>query len=332
MSRAALIPPFLAAAGWKGAERTPLAGDASMRRYERLRHPDKGTAVLMDAPPGTGEDVRPFVAVTGYLRDMGLSAPAILAADADSGLLLIEDLGDDLFARHLESRPADEPLLYGTAVDVLVHIGRQPSPPLGTYTTAVRVEQTALLFDWYLPGATGETAGAPARAEFAACLADCLAAVTGPRVLMLRDYHAGNLVWLPGRSGVARAGLLDYQDACLDHPAYDLASLLEDARRDTSPDLREAMIRRFLDGSGLGEAGLRDALARLAAQRNLRILAVLARLCRRDGKPHYLAYMPRVWDHLMRDLAHPGLAPLAAWVSRHLPPPDAGVRSAMAAA
>jgi N-acetylmuramate 1-kinase len=315
--RAGAIAAFLAAAGWGGARLAPLAGDASPRRYLRLARRGR-TAVLMDAPPGRAPHPGPFLAVTSWLRAAGLSAPAVLAADPEAGLVLLEDLGDELFARLLAHDPAAEPLLYGAAIDLLAAL-HERAPPAGEagwrpgpYDARVYLAEARLALDWYLPAAGGE-AGADEAAGLEAALAEALAALPpSPPVATLRDYHAENLIWLPRRRGIARVGLLDYQDMLIGHPAYDLASLLADARRDTGPALRAAMIARYCARAGADPEAIATGIRLLAVQRNLKILGIFARLCRRDGKPQYLRHLPRVWDHLQRDLTHPSLAALAA--------------------
>ncbi len=340
-ARDAAIADFLADAGWGDAVIAPLAGDASNRRYLRLSRAGS-TAVLMDAPPERGEDVRPFLAVTEWLRDRRLSAPRPLASDLEAGLLLLEDLGDDLFVRHLARHPADETALYGAAVDLLARLAGSPPPArlgggavameLAPYDAAVLAREAGLFTGWWLPAVATVSPGMAA--DYAALVAEATAAVESARdVLVLRDYHAENLLWLPGRAGAARVGLLDYQDALAGHAAYDLVSLLEDARRDTAPELQAAMVERYLRArSELDADGFRAAYAVLGAQRNLKIIGIFARLARRDGKPRYLGLIPRVWRHLQRDLAHPALAPLAAWIERHAPAPEAAVLARAGAA
>lgn len=343
--RALELAAFLGAHGWPAAAARPLAGDASNRRYLRLDPaPGRPGAVVMDAPPERGEDVRPFVAVTHWLRAQGFSAPEVLAADPDRGFLLLEDLGDDLFTPLLARAPACEAELYGAAVHLLADLAAVPAPaeigppdcrrPLAPYDAAVLGREAALVRQWWIPAATGAPLSPDLGAEFDGLLAAATAQVAGAQeVLVLRDYHADNLVWLPERRGAARVGLLDYQDALGGHPAYDLVSLLEDARRDTSDELREAMLGHYLARrAGLDEAAFRAAYAALGAQRNLKIIGIFARLAIRDGKPRYLAMIPRVWGHLMRDLAHPALGPLAAWVARHVPPPEPATLARVAAA
>jgi aminoglycoside/choline kinase family phosphotransferase len=333
--RNAEIAAFLGAAGWHMGAARPLAGDASNRRYLRLGHDSaRPAAVLMDAPPERGEDVRPFVAVTHWLRQNGFSAPAIAAADTGRGFLLLEDLGDDLYTRLLAAAPRRETELYEAAVDLLAELAAIEAPAvlgpkdcrvvLPQYDGAVLTREAALIREWWMPAATGATPSADLGAEFDGLVAAATATVEPVRdVLVLRDYHADNLVWLPQRSGSARVGLLDYQDALAGHAAYDLVSLLEDARRDTSPELREAMIGRYLGRRcDVDPAAFRAAYAALGAQRNLKIVGIFARLAVRDAKPRYLDLIPRVWGHLMRDLSHPELVPLAGWVARHVPPPE----------
>jgi N-acetylmuramate 1-kinase len=337
IDRDAEIAAFLAAAGWSAASRAPLAGDASPRRYDRLTLGAR-RAVLMDSAPGPEVDPVPFLAVTAWLRAAGLSAPEVLAAEPASGLILLEDLGDDLYARVLARDPGlDEPL-YAAAVDLLATLHRLPPPGPAPawrpapFDPATYLREARLVVDWYLPAATGARVPPDRAAEFDAlvtALAGQLAAA--PPVAVLRDYHAENLVWLPARSGDARVGLLDYQDLLIGHPAYDLVSLLEDARRDTSPALRATMTARYLAATGGDPEAFAAAAHLLAAQRNLKILGIFARLCRRDGKPQYLRFMPRVWGHLRRDLAHTSLARLRRWAAC-LPAPDAAVQARIAAA
>jgi aminoglycoside/choline kinase family phosphotransferase len=320
--RSARIAAFIAATGWREAEAHPLAGDASNRRYLRLIQPDGARAVLMDAPAERGEDVRPFLAIARHLRGLGLSAPAILAEDTEAGLLLLEDLGDALFARVLERTPEMEQPLYEAATDLLVALHRAAPPAgLASYTPALMADLAALAFDWYRPGASGEKS--PDRDRFRAEIETVLDTLPDTdTVLIQRDYHAENLLWLPDRAGVARVGLLDFQDALRGHPAYDLVSVLEDARRDVTPALAQAMIARYINATGTGAEAFHTAYACLGAQRNLRILGVFGRLCLRDGKAHYIDLIPRVWAHLMHDLTHPALSGIAAMVADALPPPD----------
>ena len=339
MTRAAEISEFLAHEGWGWASREPLAGDASARRYERLRRGGAlAGAILMDMPPESGLDVRPFLAVTAWLRAGRSSAPEVLGADSKRGLVLLEDLGDDLFAVLCAAQPSREPGLYRAAVDLLADLQRRPPPGADVgwtppaYDMAVLLREARLAVEWYLPAATGRPAPAELVAEFEALAAAAFAPVTGgPTVAVLRDYHAENLIWLPKRQGNGRVGLLDYQDMLIGHPAYDLMALLEDARRDTSEAMRAAMLARYLERSGADAAAFGAAAGVLAAQRNLKILGLFTRLARRDGKPRYLGLLPRVWAHLARDLAHPDLAPLAAFVARHVPPPEAAVQARIGA-
>ncbi|MEM7497609.1 MAG: phosphotransferase [Pseudomonadota bacterium] len=337
------IAAFLAAAGHAAAALSPLAGDASARRYFRVE--DRGARmVLMDAPRPANESMAFFVTVTDWLRARGLSAPEVLAADLEAGFVLLEDLGDALFARVLSTARGGggagmEEILYAAAVDLLAALP-EGEAPVGTepYGDTVLLREARLAPDWWAAG-LGVGFGADALAEYDALLQAALAPalVAGNaqgRVTVLRDYHAENLLWLPERAGAARVGLLDYQDALLGHPAYDLVSLLEDARRDTSAALREAMLARYLERRGLSgadAAAFRAAYAALGAQRNLKIVGIFARLCLRDAKPRYLTLIPRVWAHLERDLAAPGLAPLRRFVVERLPAPEAAALERLAA-
>jgi hypothetical protein len=304
---------FLAAAGFSQAQRRPLAGDASVRRYERLLGGPR-PALLMAAPPDQ-LDLRPYLRIAAWLRGQGWSAPAVLAADPAAGLVLLEDLGDDLLGRVLAAG-ADESALYGAAIDLLVALQRAVPPPnLPAYDDARFLTEVGLLPEWYAPQLP-----AAAKADYHAIWQDLLpAARFGPASFVYLDYHAENLLWLPARAGLARLGLLDFQDARLGPPAYDLASLLQDARRDVPPALARAMIQRYLTlRPELAGPAFHASYALLAAQRQCKILGLFSRLARRDGKPHYLGLLGRVRRYLGQALAAPALAPLQDWFARHL--------------
>lgn len=309
-------PAFLAACGWGGAELRPLAGDASFRRYFRVIGP-KGRAVLMDAPP-PHEDPRPFVAVAEWLIEAGLTAPHIIGRDLERGLLLIDDFGDARFREALDAAPDRERELYEVATDLLVHLHQQPPMPgLKVHGLDHWLDEISLFTDWYCP-----TLGLAVDAEgFRDAWRAALAPIDGdglPQVTILRDYHAENLMLVSARRGIAHLGLLDFQDALVGHPAYDLASVLEDARRDVTPAIERAMLDRYKAATGAGDDYERGFWA-LAAQRNTRILGVFTRLWKRDGKIGYTAFQPRMWGLLERDLAQPGLEGVRAWFDFHVP-------------
>jgi hypothetical protein len=320
--RADLADVFLAATPWGLADRSHLAGDASNRRYERLTDPNTGkTAVLMDASPEEGEDVRPFVKIAKYLRSQNLSAPDILAEDAGNGFLLIEDLGDDLFTRVIAAAPELERPLYEAATDVLVQLFSAPMPELDPLGPRLMAEMSGLVMEKYRTGVLGSH-DEDLQARFENNFEDILrGTVKGDYVIVQRDYHAENLLWLPERGGAARVGLLDFQDARSGHPAYDLVSLLQDARRDVPAGIEMQMIARFIEATGVEESGFRTAYTVLGVQRNLRILGVFARLSMDHGKPQYLDLIPRVWNHVMAGLDHPALAPINTMVREALPAP-----------
>ncbi len=319
---APMIPPahapaFLAAHGWGDAQILPLAGDASFRRYFRVVDRDR-QAVLMDAPP-PHEDPRPFIAVAEWLLAEGLSAPAILARDLERGLLLIEDFGDVRLRETLDERPDAEADYYAGVVDLLAHLhARAPMPGLPVHGLDQWLDEVMLFADWYAPALDLEVDRDGFRAAWEAVLAP-VEADGLPRVTVLRDFHAENIMLVAGREGVLRFGLLDFQDALVGHPAYDLASVLEDARRDVSAGVEAAMLDRYVAASGQDEA-LRTAYWALAAQRNTRILGVFVRLWKRDGKPGYRRFQPRMWGLLERDLSHPALLPVRAWFDANIPP------------
>jgi len=322
-TRADLINAFVRDARWGDATLAPLAGDASNRRYLRLTRRNGALAVLMDAPPDKGEDTGPFVHIAKHLNQLGLSAPEIFAQDAENGFLLLEDLGDDLYARVLRRDPKIEPELYAAAVDALVALHKSPCPTaLLPYDAETTAPLAALAYDWYQFGTDG-ACDPEAKARFVACFEPILKAFDDDlTVLIQRDYHAENLLWLPERGGVARVGLLDFQDAMRGHPVYDLVSLLQDARRDVSAQTVDTMKSRFMDMSGTSRSDFEAAYAVFGLQRNLRILGVFARLCLRDQKAHYVDFIPRVWGFIQTNLAHPALAQVAECVARDLPAPD----------
>jgi len=336
VNRRAAISAFLAEAGWSSAGRRPIAGDASFRHYERL-YRDGESAILMDAPPEK-EDVRPFLAVGRLLCEWGFSAPGVLAQDIGNGLLLLEDLGEDSFSAAIVRDSNRERGLYENAVDLLVALHESAPPPaapvsppdpaswpLVPYDAGPLFAELHLFTDWYLPALRGD--GEPA--EWRALL-DPLwrplieEAAANCSVLTLRDYHADNLFWLPAREGVRRVGLLDFQDALIGHPAYDLVSLLQDSRRDIADELESAMIARYLDGRAAAGSPLEaERFLRgyriLGAQRSAKVIGIFTRLCRRDGKPGYLMHLPRVWRRLEANLAAGGFSALEGALERLVP-------------
>jgi aminoglycoside/choline kinase family phosphotransferase len=278
--------------------------------------------MLMDAPPPK-EDVRPFLAVARLLQGMGFSAPRILAEDLPEGFLLLEDFGDGTFTRLLAEGAAERPL-YELAIDVLVELHRRYTPRRGDvppYDDERLLTEASLLVDWYLPALSGRPLDPNLRAEYLDLWRGLLpVARRMPETLVLRDYHVDNLMRLEGREGVAACGLLDFQDAVLGPVTYDLVSLLEDARRDVPEELQRDMKDRYLAAfPALDRAAFEASYAVMGAQRNCKIVGIFTRLCVRDGKPVYLRHIPRVWGLLERDLRHPALAPVAAWLDRHVP-------------
>jgi aminoglycoside/choline kinase family phosphotransferase len=312
----ASAPQFLARHGWEGAEIRPLAGDASFRRYFRV-HKGGDTAVLMDAPP-EHEDIGPFLTIAGHLLDRGFLPPRPLGIDRERGLLLLEDFGDDRVGPFLQRAPEREQEIYESAIDTLAQIGSEPAPDdLSPYDEAAMEREVSLFTDWYTKAFDLEVDEAAYVNAWRGAWADLLHIVRQFPVMVLRDYHADNLMVLPGRREL---GLLDFQDALAGHPAYDLVSLLQDARRDVAPELEEAMIDRYLDAANVQDRQLfRAHYEVLGAQRNTKILGIFTRLWKRDGKAHYLPLQPRVWGYLERNLAHPALEPVRAWFDAAVP-------------
>lgn len=308
-------PAFLEQAGWAGAQILPLAGDASFRRYFRIVDGARN-AVLMDAPP-PHEDPRPFIHVAEYLTSIGLKAPQILARDLDQGLLLIEDFGSVRMRETVDANLSLEPSIYRGVVDVLIELHRH-APPSGLKPHGLTqwIDEIGLFTDWYCPAVGLEVDKQSFVAAWQAVLGPIDA--QGQSVTELRDYHAENIMLLDGQSGVAQFGLLDFQDALVGHPAYDLVSMLEDARRDVTPQVEAAELARYMAQTGQGP-DFEAAYWALGAQRNTRILGVFIRLWKRDGKPHYTNFQPRMWGLLERNLAQPALAPVRDWFDAHVP-------------
>jgi len=312
MSSPAEIDAFLAASGWGGARVEPLAGDASFRRYFRVRFGQK-SAMLMDAPPPQ-EDTGPFLGVSEWLTEHGMRAPEIYAEDRARGLVLLEDFGTERMREWLDGHPGQEQATYRRAVDALVALHKSPPGPFPPYDMEAYQREAALLPEWYAPAAGFGVDAASYAAAWNEVLGPLLERQQ-PGVTVLRDYHAENVMLLPG----GEQGLIDYQDALVGHPAYDLVSLLQDARRDVSPELERTMLDHYAAQAGTDSEFEAD-YARLGAQRNAKIVGIFARLWKRDAKPRYLGYIPRVWDYLERDLAHPALVPVAQWFDANIPP------------
>lgn len=328
------IEAFLKAAGLAPGTRKALKADASFRRYHRISEGDQ-TFVLMDAPPDK-EDTRPFAALSDFLAARGFSTPRVLARDYEAGFLLLEDLGDNTYNRVLAGDLEAEEALYVAAVDVLVALHQITPPkslplkgdgryPLARYGERLLFGELNLFPDWYLPEVKGAREPAWKKA-----LADVFAPLFKPlirksNVLTLRDYHADNLMWLEGREGIAQVGLLDFQDAVIGHPAYDLVSLLQDARRPFDKGLEKRMTARYLEGMAaagktIEEEDFLAAYQILGAQRNLKIIGIFTRLWRRDGKPAYPRMIPHVWRLTEQNLAHPALREAKAVVDNFAPP------------
>lgn len=353
--RSAAIDAFLKQAGWGAATRTAVPGDASTRRYFRLDLSGR-KAMLMDQPQGAeapvasagasaeerralgynavarlaGADVGRFVAAANYMRAQGLSAPEIYAADFAGGFLVIEDLGDALYADVAANENERE--IYSAAADVLAILHARSAPavlppdkPLHAYDETAMLAEIDLLPEWFVPVALGRDATLDEISEHRELWRAVLHEALKPSpVFVHRDYHAQNLIWLPSRQGPARVGLIDFQDAVAGSKAYDLISLVEDARRDVSPHIAKATTEHYLramreQGTPLDESAYRSQMSVMAAQRNAKIAGIFARLFKRDSKPRYLGYLPRVWGYLNSDLEDPALSRVKAWYDRVIP-------------
>lgn len=290
-----------------------LAGDASPRKYVRLTKAGHPSYIVMDAPPSTGEDIRPFVQIAQTLKAAELAPPELYKTDPDQGLILMQDFGDGLFFDIVEDDPKREPTLYSVALDVLDQLHSIDAPALSPYGIDEMAETATLAAIWYTDAISAD--------DLKSTMASYLAKLDWSKpVVVLRDYHAQNLIWRPNETGLARVGLLDFQDAQLGHSLYDAASLLFDARRDVSEATRNTLLARLKSNYATPDNFDRD-LSIISAQRNLRILGVFARLCIRDGKSHYIDLIPRVWRNLQRDIAHADLTGLADMVGK-MPAPD----------
>ena len=348
---------FLKAAGLSDTVRAPLPGDASTRRYERLTPATGPSLMLMDQAPAAESPpcdpswtpdqrraagwnavarlsagrIEAFAAVAAHLKRLGLSAPDIPALDAPTGLAVLEDFGDALFARVIADG-ADETPLYLAAIEALAVLHAAGDPPAtlhgpGGDWPLLTYDETALqggadLFVEWLPKLDDRVRfDAAAIADWRAAWAPIVASgAAGASVMAHRDYHAENLIWLPERDGAARVGMIDFQDAVRAHPSWDLHSLLQDARRDVSPTLEaEALDRYFALCPGVDRAAFMADYAGLAALNQARIIGIFARLIARDGKPRYRQFLPRMWRHLNANLEQSALAPVARWFDRHVP-------------
>jgi N-acetylmuramate 1-kinase len=310
------LAEFVVRAGWADAAVTPLPGDASFRRYFRLSRANGQSAMLMHAPP-PHEDPAPFLHVAHWLNQHAVRAPTILAEEPQAGWVLTEDFGNDRMREWLDTHPAGERAAYEAAVETLAALHRLPAGPFPPYDMAVYQREVALLTEWWCP-AHGLDVDADG---YAAAWDEVLAPVMArqsPGVTVLRDYHAENIMLLGGLPG-APQGLIDFQDALVGHRAYDLVSLLQDARRDVDVHLETAMLLHYAQCSGDADDEFLSDYATLGAQRNAKIVGIFTRLNARDGKPRYLGMIPRVWAALERDLAHPALAPVADWFNANIP-------------
>ncbi|MCY4303773.1 MAG: phosphotransferase [Aestuariivita sp.] len=320
-NRTATKEQFLNRIGWARALRYTLVGDASNRRYERLRKEETGEcAILMDAPPDKERNVKHFTFAAQHLLALGLSAPQIFAEDCEQGFLLLEDLGNDLFSKFLQQQPAMQSQLYKAAADALIVLHNTPPPELLVYDPELMVNLAALAFTEYRVAICGNCSTSIVD-KFKMGFKPFLEEYTsGQEVMILRDYHAENLLWLPKREGVARVGMLDFQDAMRGHPAYDLVSLLQDARRNVPQYIEKETIDSYILETSIGD-DFRQAYILLGIQRNLRILGIFARLSTHYFKQQYVNMIPRVWSYLLRDLENSELADFSSFILSELPEP-----------
>ena len=317
-SRQALLESFLKTVGWNASRLEALAGDASFRNYWRLRKGSQ-SIVLMDAPP-EHENIKAFVEIASVLRGCGLSAPSIEAIDESNGFALIEDFGNRSFNSEIYHGTNAE-LLYKLAIDVLIELQSFSPPTQINHFDDVRIlDEVSLFIHWTLPALLGRWLSKEECSQFLEVWREAGQIINRQRrSLVLFDYHADNLMWLPDRSGLCQVGLLDFQDAVVGPATYDLVSLIEDARRDVPDHLADVLISRYLDAFPSDHAAFLAEYAATAAQRNTRIIGVFGRLFLRDRKAGYLELLPRVWRLLEHDLGHPELSELRDWFDSHVP-------------
>ncbi|QMU59313.1 MAG: phosphotransferase [Boseongicola sp.] len=314
--RTALISQFLAHAGWSDAAQAPVAGDLSSRQYFRLSQ-NGNSSILMDAPPDKEQSTPAFLKMAHWLAETHLSSPEIIADDASNGLLLLEDFGDNKLSDIVRSAPHLQQDHYEIALQALLRIRNKPAPDLPRPNAVDLTQATKLFDDWYPQ--VGSQSLQPFRDILCAKLTVLLA---NPPTVSLRDFHADNIIWLPDRTGPKKLGLLDFQDAILTHPAYDLMSLLTDARVDVPKPVRDTLTQSYAALTGDNHSKLAEAVAILGAQRNLRILGIFARAARRDGKTAHLSAIPRVLGYLKDCAAHPAFGQSGQHLIDNIPNPD----------
>lgn len=319
-NRSADINNFLKQHQWDDVMRTPIVGDCSFRSYERLKKITGEQCILMDAPPP--ENVQPFISVSQLFEEAELSSPHILAKDEKNGFLLLEDLKNDSFTKKLAENNRLELELYKHAIEACCllqqHQGKHTLVP---YSEKKLIEELQLFTDWYLPHLNSQLTDVQ-KTSFVSLWKEQLFPLLDhtTQVIVHRDYHADNLFWLPERTNAQQVGIIDYQDAVIGHPAYDVVSLLEDARRDVSPTTVKEVLEHYISLSpNIDHNQFMQDYAIIGAQRNLKITGIFARMDKRSNKPEYLNYLPRVLDHIAHDLSHPTLSPLVEWLKKHTP-------------
>ena len=327
INRDSLKFEFLKSCNLGVVQRLPIKADASYRRYERIIQSDGKTFIFMDAPPDK-EKTLPFISVARFLNDNGFSAPSIIKSDIENGFILLEDFGDESFTKVLSensslSNKVTETEMYENAIDTLIslHNVSYIDSGLENYDDSILIKESLRFIEWYVSIINGEKLSKIVQEEFVIILKHLISSTRSiPKVVVLRDFHVDNLMFLENRSGIKKVGLLDFQDAVVGSAAYDIVSLLEDARRDVSPQLADHLISRYLKSfPKIHRKDFQAAYSIFGIQRNLKIIGFCAAQAAKHKNPYYLSLLPRVWRYINQDLKHPLLLPMKNWLTKVLP-------------
>ena len=311
------LESFLKNAGWHTAKKSLLAHDASFRWYDRLEKETGETMVLMNAPVGK-ENPAQFVFVDELLEDIGLKVPHIFHRDLENGFLLLEDFGDDTFTK-LINKGYDEKELYKQAIQSLIHLQKKVSSNQGLkeYDWDLMLFEASLLPLWYIKYVVKKELSQEDMAEFEEIWKELYEKIKKvPNTLVLLDYHVDNLMI----TKTGDCGLLDFQDARFGPVTYDLASLLEDARREVKQEIQDEMLELYFNElPSFNTKEFKEAYPLMAVQRHTKVIGIFVRLFVRDHKNRYLKHIPFVWSLLEKHLDNPLLLKYKNWLDKHVP-------------